>query len=706
MSSRHTDSGFYGSAPAGLVVTAPNGLEKLVMSDQEICDDIVATVPKLQTAVARDTYGRRWKQGHRRQGVDLFELTTASDAVNEDRDIAYAVVAKAELRCHLNEVLNVLITHESNVYESTMMALAGKKFKKGDVLFSQRRLLSPDLRRQSMVASRLEMEKEKAPEQALIGVNVATLRPRMPVDVGRNRKTQKLCFSTFTQQYPGEDRAVHVMKTLPKELHDQLIPTSDRTALRNELDHLSVGFHIQSTRTKQTFAGSNTHVTRIFAHGYASPTPPTQFSTPSTASNPSELVQRRESVMNPEAKHILNVLTKSLRQFERVVRRRRFGFQTFIYFPTGYDDPSLEKACSICSKRFHFFRRDFFCHLCGHMVCAECSQLYEVEAQIGQIRRNRCCLQCVHRVDSCVFDDEDLVEALGPAVIAVDDATWYEDGDGDTVSMTSDSSSVEELTEQLYSDDPSQHSHALDFLGQLVNPVASHSKIKRRNYTKTQQVAQDVENYLSQSLRVMKDRYSSVDQCTVADLEERDYIFEFDANQTQAEHHPMPPMPAPKKEARRLKAIEQMGVLQPEYDHTALDLVAQVAAKRLNCPIGFVSVVDDESFHAIGTYNLPQEAFTLPRTNNVCIHAVYAEKPLILKNPMRDMRFNQMPCIKDLGVKFYAGFPVHGPNGEVVASLCAADAVPHNNISTKDYATMETLAKLASDLVTPKNSMY
>eukprot|EP00644_Phytophthora_capsici_P009833 jgi/Phyca11/535610/estExt2_fgenesh1_pg.C_PHYCAscaffold_390007 len=357
MSSRHGTSDYsdyYGSAPAGLVVTAPNGREKLVMSDQEICDDIVSTVPKLRTAVARDTYGRRWKQGHRRHGVDLFELakSTGEETVDEDRDIAYAVVAKAELRCHLNEVLNVLITHESNVYESTMKALAGKKFKKGEVLFSQRRLLSQDLRRQSMVASRLEMEEEEAPEQALIGVNVATLRPRMPMDLGGNKKTQKLCFSTFTQQYP--------------------VPPSIRTG--------------------------------------------------------------------------------------------------------------------------------------------------------------------------------DLVEALGPAVVAVDDALWYNDDqfhvdvDGDTASMTSDSSSVEELTDQLYSNDPSQHSHALDFLGQLVNPATT------------------------------------------------TYEYEF------------------------------------------------------------------------------------------------------------------MPCVKDLGVKFYAGFPVHGPNGEVVASLCAADAVPHNNISTKDYATMQALAKLASDLVTPKNA--
>ncbi|RMX68483.1 hypothetical protein DD238_004505 [Peronospora effusa] len=723
----------------------PDGHERLVMSDREICDDIVATVSKLNAAVTRDTYGRRWKQGHRHHGVDLFELAKASnkDVVEEDRDIAYAVVAKTELRCHLNEVLNILVTHESNAYESTMKALAGKKFKKGDVLFSQRRQLSSDLRRQSLVVPREDMGKE-APEQALIGVNVATLTPRMVMDLGGNKKTQKLCFSTFTQQYLGDDRAVHVMKTLPKELHDQLIPTSDRTALRNELDHLCVGFHIQSSHNDQLFASSNTHLTRIFAHGYASPTPPPQFgettkkwdptSSGVSVRNSPEPTRCRENIMNPEAKHVLNVLTKSLCQFEQVVRRRRFGFQTYIYFPTGYDDPSLEKACSICSKRFHFFRRDFFCHLCGHMVCGDCSQLHEVEARIGEIRRNRCCLQCVYRVDSSVFDDKDLLGALGPAVVGVDDVLWFNDDkyhldamdlDGDTASMPSDTSSVEELTEQLYSDDPSQNSRALDFLGQLVNPVAAtyeyefvsptakcaKSRVKtkhQKNATKVQQVTQDVQNYVSQTLRVTKDRYSSSDRCTVASTEEHDYVFEFDAEKTNVEHHPLPPAPAPEKETHRLEAIEQMGVLQPEYDHAALDVIAQVAAKRLNCPIGFVSVIDNDSFRAVGTYHLPERAFTLQRNNTVCIHAVYAEKPLILKNPMRDMRFSQMPVIKDLSIKFYVGFPVYGSDGEVVASLCTIDnTVSHNNISTKDYATMEALAKLASDLVKPKNrAMY
>lgn len=45
------------------------------------------------------------------------------------------------------------------------------------------------------------------------------------------------------------------------------------------------------------------------------------------------------------------------------------------------------------------------------------------------------------------------------------------DVDGDTALMTSDSSWVEELTDQLYLDDPSKHSQAPESLCQLVSPV-------------------------------------------------------------------------------------------------------------------------------------------------------------------------------------------------------------------------------------------
>ncbi|RLN88574.1 hypothetical protein BBJ28_00019959 [Nothophytophthora sp. Chile5] len=222
---------------------------------------------------------------------------------------------------------------------------------------------------------------------------------------------------------------------------------------------------------------------------------------------------------------------------------------------------ALQQA-KACANRFHYFRRDLFCHLCGHMVYSDCSLLCEVEARIDELRHNHCYLQFVHRVDSCVFDGEELLEALGLAVVMTDNALY-------TVYMTSDLSSAEELTEQLYSNDPPQHLHALDVLGQLViaaaaakeyvfvRPEAKCTKLRSKNKgrkraTKTQQVAQDGEGYLSQSLQVMKDQYGSLDQCLVADIEVSEYVFEFDSNMTTSEDHPMPPMLAPRKDTKQL----------------------------------------------------------------------------------------------------------------------------------------------------------
>lgn len=550
------------------------------------------------------------------------------------------------------------------------------------------------------------------------------------------KHTQQLLFSTCTHQYPDKKRAVHVMKTVPKSVHDQVLPSSNRSSLRRQLDHIAVGFDLQFTPRP---GGSSRQTTRIFAHAYASDRPSSAFRE-ETGENraasvakkreaaarihASDLSRRRTALMNPEARHVMRVLTESVAQFERVIRRRRFGFQSFIYFPKEYADPFLEKRCSICSKSFHFFRRDFYCQLCGHMVCGDCSQLYEVEARIGEVRKNRCCVRCVVRVDSCKFDDEDLLPALGPILVEAPPDVWESLGSNGNVDDTSSESDMDDLPGQLCSEDPETRSRALEMLGRVVgSPASSNSssdssrklvklssngctrRLKRQSKkttkTQSQRVRKRVENHVTHELARSRLKYT-VDACDVSDRT-RDYKYEFDTSKVTNEDHPLAPMPDGQKDARRVDFIQQSGALRSDYDRSALNMIAQVAAERLACPIGFVSMVDDAQFHAIGNYKLPEEAHHLPRNENMCMHAVYADKPLVVKNPQRDMRFAQMPCVEDLGVKFYAGFPLRAPNGEVVGSLCAADGVAHNNISTKDYATMETLAKLASDLLAHNN---
>ncbi|KAG3162600.1 hypothetical protein PC128_g20566 [Phytophthora cactorum] len=706
----------------GLAIRGSSGKQNMLFTDQQMADDLLATVPKLHAAISMDARGSSmWHRKGRKDGVTTYELLPSTNGP-DDLDLAYASLAKTEIKCHLNEVLNVLVSHESSDYQSTMSALCGDKFRDGRVVFQQRCHFSEESRQTlSGTSSSPEGPEE---QKVLISVNTATLQPtlHMKFQSKKHRQPQQLCFASFTHQYASKDRAVHVMKTLPKHVHDELVPRSERTALRHQLDHLAVGFDIQSTPAP---GGSSSQTTSIIAHGYASVTPPEAFGAYSlnprsrvAAPTRAQVTRRRSTVMNPEAKHVLDLLTRSLREFERVIRRRRFGFQSFVYFHTSsVGDPEL-RSCSICQKRFSLIRRDFFCQLCGHMACRDCSQLYEVEARVGQVRRNRICVQCVVRVDACKFEDENLIAALGPTVVS--DDHWFSDSefeslddDTDTASLgsyPSYSSPADALHDQLTSDDPATRSQALEQLGRLVSPtnsVSSNSKRRRRHKTNgrpkdlTKKVRWDIEHHLKQSLR-MAEKHTRPEACEVADLE-RDYAFEFDGNKTRDPNHPLPPMPEQHKESKRLQYIHDSGVLDSTYDRAALNLLAQVAAKQLNCPVGYVSMVGEDTFHAVGTFpQRPPEMNVAPRVENMCAHTVYADKPLVVKNPQRDVRFAQMPIIKDAGVKFYAGFPVRAPDGAIVASLCASDFKPHDNISTKEYATMETLAKLAGQLVAPR----
>lgn len=731
--------------PSGVLVQGEYGTERLVFTDQQLCDDLIATIPKLHDAVRRDMRGDQWHPAQSQQGVEKYEMVPLSTG-DDDLDIVHSVVAKTELRCHINEVLNVLVNEDSSSYDATMKALSGKKFSQGNVLFQQRCRLVPEAG-PTKTSSRYSVSSRAAAgddndnaQSGLIAVKLATIKPKFSLKLSRKHKrVQKLCLATFTHKYPSNDRAVHVVKTLPKSVHDQIVASENRSALRRDLDHIGVGFDIQFF--PKPGGGSIDQTTRVLAHGYASTTPPESFGVLTQQSrrggrrDAAELSRRREALMNPEARHVLDLLTDSLSQFERVIRRRRFGLQSFVYFPKQYEDPSLVKSCAICAKHFKFYRRDFFCQLCGQMSCGECSKLHEVEVRAGEVRQNRVCLTCVVRVDKCVFDDEDIVEALGPLVVSIDDREWYDDdrfhyefmddddgfdtrSDMESATSSSDRTTMDQMTDQLYSDDPTQWSIALETLGKLVSPTAKHDyayldeglqaqsvkakkskkKSKRKPKTLEQKVRQDVENHLSYSLRVNKDKYKPEELLVASKI--RENVLEFDASKTMSPDQPLAPLPDVSKESKRVDFIKEAKLLDPSSDNAALAMIAQVAAKRMNCPIGYISVIDDKAFHAVASY--PQTKIPpLPRNEVICSHTLFEEKPLIV-NPSRDMRFRNMPLVKMKEAKFYAGFPIRAPDGSVVASLCTTDVVAHNHITAKEYATMESLAQLVSDLMAEK----
>ncbi|CEG41966.1 Phosphatidylinositol-4-phosphate 5-kinase and related FYVE finger-containing proteins [Plasmopara halstedii] len=679
----------YNDEPSGLTASV-DGQERLVFSRQQICDDLLNSLPKLHAALrSKPSKSEHWKRiPSNSTRVNTFESVgiPCDDGGADGTQVIYAVTAMTYLQCHINEVLNVLVSQKTSDYEATMRALSSKSFEGGEILYHEKCQLLP-----------IDRDTSKG-SPALLGVQMAAYRPSWQLRMASNHlrhpehpRSQRLCFASLTHRYPEANRAVHVMKTLPKSVHDQIIPKEYRSALRDPVDHLGIAYDIayesRQDRIQQT---------RIFLHAYVGI--PIQDHNSSTSSRLWD--HRNSSSFTLESKHVIELLTNQLKEFEHVIARRRYGLQSFIYFqPSQSMDTSFVQhfnICHVCLKRFSLFRRELYCQICGHFVCGECSQLYQVEARIGKVRQNRLCLYCVKRVNSCTFSLEDLSAALGPTVVP--STTFLDNHEVNKNAATSLGTTLFYDTD-LISQDSKKRLSGFAQLRQVLRKLTTNRLKTTQNVPLTKESVQtQLRHYVDQSLQNFKHKFDA-SSLKVADLV-RDYRFVFDTSQTTYEDLPLPPTPSSANEARRLHHIQTAGVFEPEYDHSALNLLAEEAAKRLKCPIGFVSFVDDILCYSNGTYQL-----RTPRSESMCSHTIYVDKPLVIKNAESDVRFAQLLVVRDGGIRFYVGFPIRAPDGVIIATLCTWDRKPHYNISTADYAVMHTLSKVAAHLITPRNQV-
>ncbi|KAE8903159.1 hypothetical protein PF005_g17241 [Phytophthora fragariae] len=801
------------------------------LSDQEIVSDLLATLPKLKAAVEdHENRAPNWlRKSKHGDSVEIFELLPSRDGKGDDMDIVHSVVATIEIECHLNEVLNVLTSHKTNHdLEASMRAIIPKKkLRQGEVLLQphattldgapirRTRVTEKSSRGGKVVrfdnASIPEGEEEGDTERkVLVSVSLTRFKSKRRIDLqgrlrNRHQRLQKLCLATLTHQFIGKQRAVHIIKTLPRSVHDQLAPIEEKHQSRSVLgsglrglDHISIGFDIQTRTVHCIGARGSAQSTRIVAHGYASVASPENFGQQQqktmTTYSPSELAQYRSARVNAEAKHVIELLTTSLLQFERVIRRRRLGLQTFITMKLSGGDRQGFQACEVCNKGFSLLRREFHCQLCGHVCCSDCSKLYEVEQVVGEVCKKRLCVRCIANVDSCVFEDEDFIAALGPAVVDdEEDEDEDEDDDedegecefdrcdangsyvslGSTVACSESESgdSPDDVSAELCPDNVLERSMALQTLDRLVNTQSdapgkqtlfarsrlaqsqlhasqlslsnSQSSFQQSRLTQSQlrhsqtrfqqsrltqsqlsqsqsqvdhsqsrmkfdesivaQLRADVEDHLKRTLRSTRRGFAGADdsQFSIAPLE-RDYQLEFDGSQTMSPAHPLPPKPLPAQERRRLEHVVGSGALSATYDRSALNMLGQIAAAHLDCPIGYVTMIDQSTQYVVGLHPRGAMGLSLPREESMCAYTIYHERPMVVKNALNDVRFSHMGFVSQTGLRFYAGFPIRAPDSAVVAVICAADYTPHKYISAKQYAEMEALADLASTLlITP-----
>ncbi|MFC4590756.1 PP2C family protein-serine/threonine phosphatase [Sphaerisporangium corydalis] len=128
----------------------------------------------------------------------------------------------------------------------------------------------------------------------------------------------------------------------------------------------------------------------------------------------------------------------------------------------------------------------------------------------------------------------------------------------------------------------------------------------------------------------------------------------------------------------RLAAVAASGLMDSAPEEVFDDL-AGLAASMTGAPFAFVTVLDARSSFwksAVGMGKPPDEKRYTPAEESPCHLIVAGDAPLIVDDAANDPRLDGLAAIGELGVRAWAGHPVHGPGGEVLGALCVADTVP------------------------------
>lgn len=148
----------------------------------------------------------------------------------------------------------------------------------------------------------------------------------------------------------------------------------------------------------------------------------------------------------------------------------------------------------------------------------------------------------------------------------------------------------------------------------------------------------------------------------------------------------------PRGETVRLAALDLTGLLGTP-DEYVLDVVTGIGARLFDMPICLLSLVDAERQWFKSSVGM--DLRETPRDISFCGHVVASASMMVVEDALRDPRFADNPLVRhEPRLRFYAGFPLRTPSGEVLGTLCVIDFKPRQ-FDPKQQALLRDLASLA-----------
>jgi len=150
--------------------------------------------------------------------------------------------------------------------------------------------------------------------------------------------------------------------------------------------------------------------------------------------------------------------------------------------------------------------------------------------------------------------------------------------------------------------------------------------------------------------------------------------------------------PIPPDEPERLRALRRLRILDTAPEER-FDRLTRLARHVFDVPIALVSLVDEHRQWFKSRQGIDGQE--TPRELSFCAHAILGDAPFVVADALLDDRFADNPAVTEQpAVRFYAGCPLHTPDGRRIGTLCIADRRPRR-LDPDEIRALEDLAGLA-----------
>ncbi|OWZ15734.1 hypothetical protein PHMEG_00010573 [Phytophthora megakarya] len=423
-------------------------------------------------------------------------------------------------------------------------------------------------------------------------------------------------------------------------------------------------------------------------------------------------------------------LAASCHRFLLVIRRRRLGMQVIINSTRlPLETVANVPRCACCRRSFSkFFKRTRkrMCCLCGFLVCEKCAHAQEREHRArgdirAQIEQVRVCERCLMRVDQARYTavtEEDLRPARvisdsnSPVSRTYSTPTGSLRGLGtrNRPTLKTRPASLNDLLLDTLADatagGAAQRRRKASVLS-VMKDIVDEERARRRSsaarirsasagITKTGLPLSDDEQIddVERLERMWGEDPRWEDDYPLANADSRSYQIEFPDDPTEAI---IPPIPS--NEYKRLQLIREQQ-LNELGEVPELGIICSLASKELSCAVSMITVVDRAQLHVLAsTHPAVPGGISYPREQGFCAQTILDTNPLVSRHVQADVRFSAMSSVRKMGINFYCGFPLMGPDGKtVIGSVCCADPQARD-LTRSQYAAMSSLASTASRVV-------